>query len=76
MLAEKGVAYDLEPVDVFAKDGPPQDYMARNPFGRIPAFEHDGFELFETDAIVHYIDEAFPGPGLQPEDIRSRARMR
>jgi glutathione S-transferase len=74
-LAEKGVAYELDEIDVFGPTGPPQTYLARHPFGRIPAFEHDGFRLYETAAITRYIDEAFPGPPLQPRHPRSRARM-
>lgn len=74
-LEEKGVAYDLVPVDIFANGGPPADYLARHPFGKIPAFEHAGFSLYEAEAITRYVDEAFPGPRLQPEDIRARARM-
>lgn len=74
-LAEKGVAHDVVEVDIFAKDGPPADHLARHPFGKIPAFEHDGFRLYETPAIARYVDEAFPGPALQPADIRDRARM-
>ncbi len=73
-LEEKGVAYRLEEVDIFAEGGPPADYLARHPFGRIPAFEHDGFRLYETNAISHYVDEAFDGPPLMPSDLRQRAR--
>ena len=43
VLHEKGVAYDHVDVDVFAPSGPPAEHLARHPFGRIPAFEHDGF---------------------------------
>jgi glutathione S-transferase len=74
-LAEKGVAYRLVEIDIFAEDGPPADYAARQPFGRIPAFEHDGFRLYESGAITRYVDEAFPGPPLQPKDPRGRARV-
>jgi glutathione S-transferase len=74
-LWEKQVSYRLQEVDVFAPGGPPADYFARQPFGRIPAFEHDGFTLYETAAITRYIDEAFDGPALQPEDAKRRARM-
>ena len=35
----------------------------------MPAFEHDGFRLFETAAITRYVDEAFAGPALQPADV-------
>jgi glutathione S-transferase len=75
VLAEKRVAYRLQEVDVFAPGGPPAEHRARHPFGRIPAFEHDGFRLYEAGAIARYVDEAFPGPHLQPADVRRRARM-
>lgn len=74
-LAEKAVPYRLVDIDVFAPDGPPRAYRDRHPFGRIPAFEHDGFRLYETGAIARYVDEAFPGPKLQPSSARERARM-
>ena len=74
-LAEKGVAYRLVEVDIFAEGGPPADYAARQPFGRIPAFEHDGFRLYESGAITRYVDEAFPGPPLQPAEPQARARV-
>jgi glutathione S-transferase len=73
-LIEKGVAYKFEAIDIFAcaADHP---YRRRQPFGRIPALEHDGFGLYETAAICRYVDEAFAGPALQPGDARGRARM-
>jgi glutathione S-transferase len=74
-LEEKGVPYRLVPVDVFAPDGPPKEYLIRQPFGRIPAFEHGDFRLYEAGAITRYIDEAFPGPVLQPAAPELRARM-
>ena len=46
----------------------------RHPFGRIPAFEHAGFSLYETSAIARYVDEVFEGPKLQPSGARGRAR--
>jgi glutathione S-transferase len=74
-LAEKGVDCELVPVDIFAKGELPGWYAQRQPFGRIPAFEHGGLDLYETSAIVRYVDEAFDGPQLQPADPRLRARM-
>jgi len=74
-LAEKGVAYRQVEVDVFAPGGPPAEYLARQPFGRIPAFDHAGFALYEATAIARYIDEVFPGPPLSPGEPRRRARM-
>ena len=74
-LAEKGVTYRLVEVDVFAPGGPPAEHLARQPFGKIPAFEHDGFRLYETGAITRYVDETFDGPALQPAKPRGRGRM-
>ena len=76
VLTETGVPYELVEIDIFAKDGVPTDYLQRHPFGRIPAFEHDGFRLFETDAIVAYIVDRFGGDGLLPADAKDRAGMR
>lgn len=75
VLAEKGVDYDQVEFDVFDRTRWPADWLQRHPFGQVPAFEHDGFCLYETRAITRYIDEAFEGPGLQPDDARGRARM-
>jgi len=74
-LEEKGVAYQLHPVDVFAPGGPPEDYFSLHPFGKVPALKHERFTLYETIAILRYVDEAFEGPALQPETPQARARM-
>ena len=74
-LQEKGVVYDLVPVDIFAKDGIPASHLARHPFGKIPVFQHGDLDLYETGAITRYVDEAFDGPALQPTDTKARARM-
>jgi len=74
-LEEKGVRYTLEEVEIFDSAGAPAEHRARQPFGRIPAFEHDGFMLYETDAITRYVDEAFMGTPLQPQTPQARARM-
>jgi glutathione S-transferase len=69
-LAEKGVGYDLKDVWV---DSP--EIKQRHPFQKIPVLRHGDFELYETFAVARYIDEAFPGPALQPSDAKARARM-
>ena len=74
-LEEKGVDYDLVEVDLLQGANRSPEHLARQPFGKVPAFEHDGFALYETDAIARYVDETFPGTALTPADVRSRARM-
>ncbi|MFQ6022274.1 MAG: glutathione S-transferase family protein [Acidiferrobacterales bacterium] len=73
-LEEKGVPYKFEEFDFLAKGMPPEQ-LARHPFAKVPAFQHDGFRLYETCAIQRYVDEAFAGPDLQPKDPRQRAHM-
>jgi glutathione S-transferase len=72
-LEEKSAAYEFSAV---AFGGSKQEpYLSRHPFGRIPAFEHDGFALYETQAILRYVDAVFPGASLQPREPRQAARM-
>ena len=75
VLEEKGVAYELKPVNIMAGEGHASEHTRRHPFGKVPAFEHDGFSLYESIAIARYIDRVFPGPALQPADPRQAARM-
>ncbi len=72
-LAEKGVAHQLVPVPIGAHREEP--HLSRHPFAKVPAFEHEGFSLYETQAIIRYIDERFDGPPLQPEDVFEWSRM-
>jgi len=73
-MEEKGVDYVLVEVD-FIGSGMTDEHLARQPFGKVPAFEHDGLMLYETQAIERYVDEAFDGPSLQPSTPADRARM-
>jgi glutathione S-transferase len=73
-MEEKGVDYDLVEVDFLT--GPmPAEQIERHPFAKVPAFEHNDFKLYEVCAIGRYVDEAFDGPPLQPENVKERARM-
>ena len=72
-LEEKGVVYDF--VEMALPEMKQDPHLSRQPFGRIPAFEHKGFPLYETQAILRYVDAVFPGDPLQPRDPREAARM-
>ncbi|MBT4891310.1 MAG: glutathione S-transferase family protein [Rhodospirillales bacterium] len=75
-LREKGIAFDHREIDIFNPEQTPSDYLQHHPFGKIPAFEHEGFKLYETSAITRYIDEAFTGSApLFPSSIQERARI-
>jgi glutathione S-transferase len=72
-LEEKGAAYRLAPVAPGTFRSP--EHLARHPFGRVPVLEHDGFRLYETQAILRYLDRILPEPRLTPPDPRTAARM-
>ena len=74
-LEEKNIDYLLQEVDIFADSGPPQDYLALNPFGTIPCLLHGELVLYETSAINRYVDEINPAVSLQPSLPEERARM-
>jgi glutathione S-transferase len=60
---------DLEP-----EMGKPT-HLALHPFNRVPILQHNDFTLYETSAIVAYLDDTFEKPMLQPNSTRERARM-
>ncbi len=73
-LAETGTPFEMNIVD-FAKGEHKQEAnLRRQPFGRIPALEDDGFELFESRAMARYINEKVSGK-LVPGDAKGRAKM-
>ncbi|TDQ28272.1 glutathione S-transferase family protein [Phyllobacterium brassicacearum] len=75
VLLAKKVEFALIEADPFEGGVLPEDYDLRHPFKRIPAFEMDGVRLYETDAIVHYVD-AIIDPKLTPGDSLVAAHMR
>ena len=72
---EKAAEYQLVDVDIMQGGNKAPEHLARHPFGRVPAFEHDGFTLYETSAITRYLDAVLPGPALTPSDAKGAARM-
>lgn len=72
-LEEKGADYRFAAMRFGTLKDP--EHLARHPFGRIPAFEHDGWKLYETQAIMRYVDAVIPGPALQPTEPHAAARM-
>jgi len=65
---EKGVAYEL----IRTMPQSPEA-LALHPFGKIPVLRHDGFTIAESKAIAAYLDKAFAGPPLMPDEPRAAA---
>jgi glutathione S-transferase len=69
-LEEKGADYALQRVAMRTPD-----HLALHPFARVPILQHGDFRLYETQAILRYLDRALPAPSLTPADPRAAARM-
>jgi glutathione S-transferase len=52
-----------------------QPHVSRHPFGRMPVLDHGAFSLYETQAILRYLDRILPSPALTPVDAKAAARM-
>ena len=72
-LEEKGARYRVAPVVPGTLRSP--QHLSRHPFGRVPVLEHGDFRLYETQAILRYLDRVMPEPALTPADPRRAARM-
>jgi glutathione S-transferase len=75
-LIEKGLEFDIEPLDLAAHANHDPEFAETSITRRIPTLIHEGFALSESSAICEYVDETFPGTRLYPADSRDRARAR
>jgi len=72
-LEEKRADYEFAPVAPGTLRAEP--HIFRHPFGKIPVLEHNGFALYECQAILRYLDRVLPSPPLTPADPKAAARM-
>ncbi len=74
-LRLKGVAFEFAEANPFDPDA--CDAMrALHPFGRVPVLVHSKAQIYETGAILDYVDAGFEGPALTPPRPLAKARMR
>src|SRR5260221_2816243 len=67
-----GLDYEFQLVDFTKNAQNAPDYVALNPNGRAPAIDHDGYVLWESNAIVEYLASLSPNAALLPLDTRER----
>jgi glutathione S-transferase len=76
-LTEKGLPFETVTVALEAKAQQRPGFRDRSITGRVPALVEGDFWLAESQAIVDYLEEAYPeAPRLLPEGVRDRARAR
>jgi glutathione S-transferase len=76
LLEQTGVAYDLKDIGIFNGDNKSAEYLAKNPFGKVPTLEVNGEVLYETAAITDYLDAAVANHQFSPTEPLPKARMR
>ncbi len=76
VLEEKRLPY--EPVLLSFSKGEVKspEHLARSPHGKVPALTDDGLTLYESSAIVEYLEERYPAPPVMPADVVARAIVR
>lgn len=77
-LEAKGLPYERKVLSFAARDTRKPEFVALNPRHRVPTLVDGDFVLYESNAIVEYLDEAHAGRGLAlfPGDARTRATVR
>lgn len=69
VAAEKGVPWSVNVIEPGS-----EAHKRLHPFAKSPVLQHGAVMLYETSAIAHYIDRAFDGPALQPDDALGQAQ--
>ncbi len=74
-LLEKNIPFEEVVVDLARRQQRTPEYVALNPYSRVPTLEDDGFVLYESSAILLYLEDEHPEPSLIPAGNRGRAEV-
>jgi glutathione S-transferase len=75
-VREKAIACDEVDVDLPGGATHGAEFRRLNPFGQVPVVEDDGVVIYESLAILEYLEERHPTPALLPRDLPARAHTR
>jgi maleylacetoacetate isomerase len=75
-LRLKGLEFVEIPIDILSGEQFEPSYAAVNAERVVPTFVHDGHAIYQSLAIIEYLDESHPKPRLIPVDARERAYAR
>lgn len=76
-LAEKGIVPDkMHYIDILAGEQFTEEYRAINPKAVVPSLVHDDRIINESTVICEYVNDAFSGASLVPDDPFARSKMR
>ncbi|MCY1044005.1 glutathione S-transferase family protein [Corallococcus sp. bb12-1] len=76
VLAEKNREVEFTNIELTKGEQKTPEHIARQPFGVVPVLEtDDGFQMYESRAIIRYLDRTLPGTSLTPTDAKAYALM-
>lgn len=75
MLDELGFAYQTQEINPMRGEHLSADFLAVNPYGKVPALVHQGKSYTESLAIMMYLNELHPEQPLTPKDVETRFLM-
>src|ERR1700736_6704517 len=75
-LRLKGLPFEEIPIDILSGEQFEPGYATVNAERVVPTFIHDGHSVFQSLAIIEYLDEIHPNPRLIPQDSKERAYAR
>jgi len=76
VLAEKGLQYEKVNIDITKGEQKKPEYLAINPYGKVPALQDNGMTVYESSIVMEYLNDKYPNPPLMPADAGQRARAR
>ncbi len=76
-LEHKRAEFTAQMISFDKNEHKTREFLAISPRHQVPVITDDGFALYESSAIVEYVEERFPeGPSLFPGERKGRALVR
>ena len=75
-LAEKNLPFENRHVNLFEFDHWKPEYLKMNPKAVVPALDHDGRIVIESNVILEYLEDCFAQVRLRPDDAYAKTQMR
>ncbi len=75
VLAEKGLSYELAPIDIAQGEQRKRDFLRLNPFGRVPVLVDEDVTIYDSTIIAEYLEDEYPEPPLLPPVGSSALRV-
>ncbi len=76
LLTEANIDYELKDIGIFNGENKTPEYLALNPFGKVPTLEVDRIKIYETAAITYYLNQKLANNQFTPIDVLGQTKMR